>query len=85
MTTKKDCVFRAARELNDRDFSQRIADRAEAVDYRGYDTMIKDGKALFERDLEELRITAETKTYYLRNLSEHCKKRRREHERNNRD
>ena len=56
MTTKKDCVIRAARELNDREFSQRIGDRAEAIDYRGYGTMIKDGKALFERDLEELRL-----------------------------
>ena len=54
MTTKKDCVYRAARELNDRAFSQSIADRAEAVDYGGYDTMIEDGKALFMRDLEEL-------------------------------
>ena len=54
MTTKKDCVLRAARELNDREFSQSIADRAEAVDYRGYDTMIQDGKALFARNLEEL-------------------------------
>ena len=54
MTTKKDCVERAARELNDRDFSKAIADRAEAVDYRGYDTMISDGKALFMKDLEEL-------------------------------
>lgn len=54
MTTKKDCVFRAARELNDRAFSQSIADRAEAVGYNGYGTMIKDGKALFMKDLEEL-------------------------------
>jgi len=54
MGTKKDCVQRAARELNDRDFAKAIADRAEAVDYRGYDTMVKDGKALFMRDLEEL-------------------------------
>jgi hypothetical protein len=54
MTTKKDCVYRAARELNDTGFSQSIADRAEAIEYRGYDTMIKDGKALFMRDLEEL-------------------------------
>ena len=54
MTTKKDCVERAARELNDRYFSKAVADRAEAVDYKGYDTMIRDGKALFARDLEEL-------------------------------
>lgn len=54
MSTQKDCVVRAARELNDLDFSQRIGDRAEAVGYRGYGTMIKDGKALFMKDLEEL-------------------------------
>jgi hypothetical protein len=54
MTTKKDCVERAARELNDRDFSKRIADRAEAVNYRGYEAMLSEGKELFMRDLEEL-------------------------------
>ena len=55
MTTKKDCIERAARERNDRDFSQRIADRAEEVNYRGYEAMLKEGKALFAKDLEELR------------------------------
>ena len=54
MTTKKDCVQRAARELNDRDFAQRVADRAEELNYRGYDAMIKEGKELFMKDLEEL-------------------------------
>jgi len=54
MTTKKDCVHRAARELNDNDFAKSVADRAEAVNYRGYDAMIKEGKELFARDLEEL-------------------------------
>jgi len=54
VTKKKDCVYRAARELNDKDFSQRVADRAEAVGYKGYDTMIKEGQVLFARDLEEL-------------------------------
>ena len=54
MTTKKDCVQRAARELNDRHFAQRVADRAEELNYRGYDAMIREGKELFMRDLEEL-------------------------------
>jgi len=54
LTTKKDCIVRAARELNDRDFAQRIADQAEAVNYRGYETMLKEGKALFAKDLEEI-------------------------------
>lgn len=54
MTTKKDCIERAARELNDRHFAQKVADRAEAVNYRGYAAMIREGKELFMRDLEEL-------------------------------
>ena len=54
MTTKKDCVYRAARELNDRPFAQSVADRAEAVGYKGYERMLEEGKALFARDLEEL-------------------------------
>ena len=54
MTKKKDCVFRAARELNDKDFSQRVANRAEEVGYKGYDRMIEEGTALFAKDLEEL-------------------------------
>ena len=54
MTTKKDCVLRAAEELNDREFAHRIADRAEAVNYRGYDAMIREGKELFAKDLEEI-------------------------------
>ena len=54
VTKKKDCVYRAAREMNDKDFSQRVADRAEEVGYKGYDRMIEEGKALFARDLEEL-------------------------------
>ena len=54
MTTKKDCIIRAARELNDRDFAQRVGDRAEAVNYRGYEAMLREGKELFMRDLEEL-------------------------------
>ncbi len=54
MTTKKDCIVRAARELNDRHFAQRVADRAEVVNYRGYEAMIREGKELFMRDLEEL-------------------------------
>ena len=54
MTTKKDCIERAARELNDRDFAQRVADRAEAVNYRGYEAMLREGKELFMRDLEDL-------------------------------
>lgn len=54
MTTKKDCIERAARELNDRHFAKRIADRAEAVDYKGYEAMIREGKELFVKDLEEL-------------------------------
>ena len=53
MTTKKDCVERAARELNDRNTSMAIADRAEAVDYRGYESMVSEGKALFMKDFEE--------------------------------
>ena len=54
MTTKKDCIVRAARERINRDFAQRVADRAEAVNYRGYDAMIREGKELFMKDLEEL-------------------------------
>jgi hypothetical protein len=54
MTTKKDCIQRAARELNDSHFAQRVADRAEALNYRGYEAMIREGKELFMRDLEEL-------------------------------
>ena len=54
MITKKDFIKRAARELNDRDFAQRVADRAEAVNYRGYEAMLSEGKELFMRDLEEL-------------------------------
>ena len=40
--------------MNDKDFSQRVANRAEDVGYKGYDRMIEEGKALFARDLEEL-------------------------------
>ena len=54
VATKKDCIERAARELNDRDFAQRVADRAEAVNYRGYEAMLREGKELFMKDLEEL-------------------------------
>lgn len=54
MTTKKDCIQRAARELNDRYTAQRIADRAETVNYRGYDAMLREGKALFAKDIEEI-------------------------------
>ncbi len=54
MTTKKDCIVRAARELNDRHTAQKIADRAEEVDYRGYEAMLREGKALFAKDLEEI-------------------------------
>ena len=54
MTTKKDCIQRAARERNDRHFAQRVADRAEEVNYRGYDAMIREGEELFAKDLEEL-------------------------------
>ena len=54
MTTKKDCIIRAARELNDRDFAQRVGDKAEELNYRGYDAMIREGKVLFAKDLEEL-------------------------------
>ena len=54
MSTKKDCVLRAARELNDRDFAQKVADRAEELNYRGYEAMIREGKELFTKDLEEL-------------------------------
>ena len=54
MTTKKDCIERAARELNDRHFAQRVADRAEEVNYRGYEAMLREGKELFAKDLEEI-------------------------------
>ena len=55
MTSKKDCIERAARELNDRYTAQKIADRAEAVNYRGYEAMLREGKELFAKDLEEIR------------------------------
>ncbi len=54
MSTKKDFIQRAARELNDRHTAQKIADRAELVNYRGYDAMLREGKALFAKDLEEI-------------------------------
>jgi len=54
MTTKKDSIERAARELNDRHTAQKIADRAEAVNYKGYDAMLQEGKDLFEKDLKEI-------------------------------
>ena len=54
MTTKKDCIERAARELNDRYTAQKIADRAEEVNYRGYDAMLREGKALFAKDIKEI-------------------------------
>lgn len=59
MSTKKDCVQRAARELNDRYFAQKVADRAEELNYRGYDAMIREGKELFMRDIEELQEASE--------------------------
>lgn len=53
MPTKKECVYRAARQDHIHNAAQAIADRAEAIDYEGYDDMITDGKALIEEEEEE--------------------------------
>lgn len=53
MVTKKECVERAMRELfTDTNHVKRIADRAERMNFRGFEEQIKDGKKLM-MDLEE--------------------------------
>ena len=53
MATKKECIERAALAYGAKNFAERIINRAEATNYVGYDEMIKDGEALFLKDIEE--------------------------------
>jgi hypothetical protein len=53
MATKKECVERAMRELFiDVNHVKRIVDRAERMNFRGFEEQVKDGKRLFVMDLE---------------------------------
>lgn len=50
----KKAIERSAREVNNKDFSKRIAEHAEEIGFAGYEDMISEGKALFLSDLEGL-------------------------------
>ena len=69
MATKRECIARAALAYGAKNFAERIINRAEATNFVGYDEMIKDGEALFLKDLEEQQkvanITLKTKALHL--------------------
>ena len=38
----------------DRGYAQRVADSAERMNYRGFETQVEEGKRLFTQDLDKI-------------------------------